>query len=113
MSISKSRGNPKTKLTISVDKEILEQAKKVSKKKHVPLSGAIENFLEFFTKPEVYCFKCGEKFSSNDAELCPKCGWMICPKCKVCRCGLDEGTAIAVFHMRRVYEDLLSGRVKR
>lgn len=112
MSISKSKKDPKTKLTVSVDKEVLKQAKKVSKEKRVPLSGAIENFLKFFTKPDVYCFKCGERFSSGDAKLCPKCGWMICPKCKVCRCGLDEETAIAVFHMRRVYEELLSGRVK-
>ena len=112
MSISKSKKDPKKKLTVSVDEEVLKQAKKVSKEKRVKLSSAIENFLKFFTRPKVYCFKCGEKFSSDDAELCPKCGWMICPKCKVCRCGLDEETAIAVFHMRRVYEDLLSGRVK-
>jgi len=112
MNISKSNKDPKTKLTVSVDKEVLEQAKKVSKEKHVPLSGAIENFLKFFNKPEVYCFKCGERFSSDDAKLCPKCGWMICPKCKTCRCGLSEETAVAVFHMRRTYEDLLVGRVK-
>jgi len=112
MNISRSKRDPKTKLTISVDKEVLKQAKKVSKGKHVPLSGAIENFLKFFTKPEVYCFQCGEKFSSDKVQLCPKCGWMICPNCKICRCGLDESTAIAVFHMRKVYEDLLAGRVK-
>lgn len=102
----------KTKLTVTVDKSVLDEAKKVSREKHVSLSGAIENFLKFFTRPEVYCFKCGEKFSSIDAKLCPKCGWLVCPKCNVCRCGLDEDTAVAVFHMRRVYEDLLAGRVK-
>jgi len=106
------KADPKVKLTITVDKNVLDEAKKVSEKKRVPLSGAIENFLEFFSNPGVYCFKCGERFSSTDAELCPKCGWMICPKCKVCRCGLSEETAVAVFHMRRVYEDLLAGRVK-
>ena len=104
--------NIKTKLTLTIDKGVLEKAKNVAKKKRIPLSRLIENFLDFFAMPEVYCFKCGEKFSSNEAELCPKCGWMICPKCKVCRCGLDDETAVAVFHMRRVYEDLLSGRVK-
>lgn len=113
MNTSKSKKDRKTKLTISIDKKLLQQAKEVSKEKHIPLSGAIENFLKFFTKPEVYCFKCGELFSSEGSELCPKCGWLICPKCKVCRCGLDEDTAIAVFHMRRVYEDILSGRVKK
>jgi len=109
MNIPKSR---KTKLTITVDKDALSDAKKESERKRIPISRLIENFLKFFAKPEVYCFKCGERFSSIEAELCPKCGWMICPKCKVCRCGLSEETAVAVFHMRRVYEDLLSGRVK-
>jgi len=104
--------DPKVKLTITVDQDILRKAKDISSEKHVPLSRAIENFLRFFSNPEVYCFKCGEKFSVSDAELCPKCGWMVCPKCGVCRCGLSEETAVAVFHMRRVYEDLLVGRVK-
>lgn len=102
----------KTKLTLTVDKNIVEEAKKVAEQKRIPISRLIENFLDFFAKPEVYCFKCGEKFSSIDAKLCPKCGWLVCPECNVCRCGLDEDTAVAVFHMRRVYEDLLAGRVK-
>ena len=104
---------PKTKLTLTVDKSVVERAKKVAEQKRIPMSRLVEHFLDFFAKPEVYCFKCGEKFSSVEAELCPKCGWMICPKCNVCRCGLNEETAVAVFHMRRVYEDLLAGRVKQ
>jgi hypothetical protein len=104
--------NPKIKLTITVDERVLSEAKRVAEEKRIPISGLIEKFLDFFAKPEVYCFKCGEKFSSVEAELCAKCGWMVCPKCKICRCGLSEETAIAVFHMRRVYEDLLAGRVK-
>lgn len=102
----------KTKLTVTVDKGILDKVKKVAKEKGITISRAIGNFLDFFTNPEVYCFKCGEKFGSIDAELCPKCGWIVCPKCNACRCGLDEDTAVAIFHMRRVYEDLLAGRVK-
>ena len=102
----------KTKLTLTVDKNIVEKAKKVAEQKRIPISRLVENFLDFFAKPEVYCFKCGEKLSSVEAKLCPKCGWMICPKCEVCRCGLSDETAVAVFHMRRVYEDLLAGRVK-
>ena len=105
--------NIKTKLTLTVDKNIVEKAKKVAEQKRIPISRLIENFLDFFAKPEVYCFKCGEKFNSVEAELCPKCGWMICPKCNVCRCGLNEETAVAVFYMRKVYEDLLAGRVKQ
>lgn len=103
---------PKAKLTLSIDKAALDRAKTIAEVKHVPLSRAVENFLEFFAKPEVYCFKCGVKFNSYDAELCPKCGWLVCPSCEVCRCGLDEDAAVAVFHMRRVFEDLLVGRVK-
>ena len=107
-----STPSTKTKLTLTVDRNVLHEAKKVAEQKRIPISQLVENFLDFFAKPEVYCFECGEKFSSVKADLCPKCGWMICPKCKVCRCGLKDETAVAVFHMRRVYEDLLSGRVK-
>ena len=102
----------KTKLTLTVDKDIVEKAKKVAEQKRIPISRLIENFLDFFANPQVYCFKCGEKFNSAEGELCPKCGWMVCPNCKVCRCGLGDETAVSVFHMRRVYEDLLAGRVK-
>jgi len=102
----------KIKLTLTVDKDILDIAKKVAEQKRIPISRLIENFLKFFAKPEVYCFKCGEKFEAEKAKLCPKCGWLVCPHCGVCRCGLNEETAVAVFHMRRTYEDLLAGRVK-
>ena len=102
----------KARFTITVDRDVLEKAKKLAEEKHIPVSGLIENFLDFFGDPKVYCFKCGEGFYSSDSELCPKCGWMKCSKCGVCRCDLDEDVAVAVFHMRRVYEDLLIGRVK-
>jgi hypothetical protein len=102
----------KAKLTLSIDRKILNKAKKTADQKHVPLSRAIENFLDFFSNPRVYCIKCGDRFDSSSARLCPKCGWMICPKCKSCRCGLDDSVAVAVFQMRRVYEELLTGRVK-
>ena len=107
-----SRTDPKAKLTLSIEGEVLNRAKLMSDEKHIPLSRLVENFLRFFNEPHVYCFKCGEKFASDDAEFCPRCGWMKCPSCGVCRCELDDETAIAIFHMRRVYEDLLAGRVK-
>lgn len=110
--IRMNKDDPKVKLTITVDREILSEAKKVAEEKRVPVSRLVENFLKFFANPEVYCFKCGKRFSSSYADLCPKCGWMICPECGGCRCGLDEKTAIAIFHMRRSLEDLLVGRVK-
>lgn len=102
----------KTKLTLSIDREVLSKAKKAADGKHVPLSRAVENFLGFFAQPKVYCFNCGNEIDSEKFKVCPKCGWLICPDCRSCRCDLDEKTAVAVFHMRRVYEDLLTGRVK-
>lgn len=111
--MSMNKSDPKARLTVTIEEDIYQKAKEKAKRKRIPISRLIENFLTFFVKPEVYCFKCGEKFSSDKAKLCPKCGWMICPKCKACRCGLSEETAIAVFHMRRVYEELLVGRVKQ
>lgn len=110
--IRMSKENPKVKLTITIDKKILDSVKKVSEQKHVPLSGAIENFLEFFMNPYVYCFKCGKKFTSKEAKVCTNCGWMICPHCNACGCALSEETLRVAFYMRRTYEDLLIGRVK-
>jgi len=102
----------KTKLTISVDKRLLQEAKAEAAKKHIPVSGLIENFLEFLVRPRVFCFKCGEQFKASDAEVCPKCGWLICEKCKVCKCGLGEEASVTAYHMRKVYEHLLGGRLK-
>jgi hypothetical protein len=102
----------KVKLTITVDDAILRDAKRVATEKRMPISRAIEGFLQFYSKPEVYCFKCGEKINANETAICPRCGWMACPKCGVCRCTLSEEAAVAVYHMRRVFEELLGGRVK-
>jgi len=109
MSVSK---DPKTKLTVSIDENVLKDAKKIVSEKRIPVSRLIENYLKFLAKPEVYCFKCGEKFSVNKAEVCAKCGWIICTKCKACRCSLSEESAEVAYHMRKVYEDLLGGRIK-
>jgi len=102
----------KKKLTITIDAEILDKARKAAEGKNIPLSRLIENFLSFFAEPYVYCFSCGEKFYVKDAKVCPKCGWLICPYCKACRCGLSEDIAVSIFYMRKVYEDLLVGRLK-
>ncbi|HID42524.1 MAG TPA: hypothetical protein EYP30_01905 [Archaeoglobaceae archaeon] len=103
----------KERLTVTIDRSILEEAKEKARKKSLPVSRLIENFLTFFINPRIYCFKCGKKFSVSEAKLCPNCEWMICPECKACRCGLSEESIIAVYHMRRVYEDLLIGRIKQ
>lgn len=103
----------RVKLTITLNGTVLSKAKIVADQKHIPLSRLIENFLQFVVNPYVYCFKCGERFDSSEAKICVKCSWMICPKCGACGCGLPEETVTAVFHMRRVYEDLLAGKVKK
>lgn len=101
------------KLDLTIPEDVKQKAKKAAAEKGISLSKMVENFLEFFINPSVYCFKCGERFSVEKAELCPKCEWLKCPKCGICRCDLEEDAAIAVNHMRKVYEDLLSGRVKK
>ena len=55
----------KTKLTVSIDKKLLLEAKAEADKKHIPVSRLIGNFLEFFVRPYVYCFKCGEEFKTT------------------------------------------------
>lgn len=103
--------NRRVKLTLTIDKSILAEAKKVSEEKNIPLSRVVENFLKFFADPEVYCFKCGTKFKVKEAKVCPKCGWLICPKCGACRCSLSDEVAESIYYMRKVYEDLLIGRI--
>lgn len=102
----------RTKLTLNIDKDILKDAKKVSEDKNTPLSRMVETYLKFVTDPLIWCFKCGEKFRANSADVCPKCSYLMCTKCEACGCKLDEQTAIAVFQMRKVYEHLLGGRLK-
>ncbi len=104
--------DPRTKLTLSVDSEIVRRAKEIARKKKTPLSRLVENYFQFLGNPELYCFNCGEKFEAKASKVCPKCGWLIHAGCGSCRCTLDEETASAIYHMRKVYEDLLGGRVE-
>ncbi|MEM3737245.1 MAG: hypothetical protein QXJ75_04065 [Candidatus Bathyarchaeia archaeon] len=102
----------KVKLTITVDGAVLRSAEKVAAERRTPLSRAVESFLLFYSKIKVYCFKCGEKINIAEAMVCPSCGWVACPSCESCRCALGEDAAVAVYHIRRTYEELLSWRVK-
>ena len=102
----------KIKLTLSISPEILDKVKRITENQGVPLSRMVENFFLFLIERKVYCFKCGQSFSMVSTELCPKCGWGVCPECSICRCSLSDETAEAVFHMRKVYEDLVGGRLK-
>lgn len=102
----------KSRLTITLDKDLHTKSKKICKERHIKLSGVIENFLEYFANPYVYCFKCGEKFSTHNGEVCPKCTWIRCPACNTCGCELSEDVSKAIYPMRKVYEDLLQGRLK-
>ena len=76
------------------------------------MSRLVEKYFDFLTKREVYCFECGKKFSAKDTKTCPKCGWMKCPECGACGCELSDEVKSAAFQMRKVYEDLIGGRVK-
>ena len=102
----------KHKLTVTIDADVLNKAKKVAQQKNIPLSRIIENFLDFFSNPYVYCFRCGKRFDIESANICIRCSCMKCPQCGTCGCNLSEETAKAIFEMRRVYEDLLGGKVK-
>jgi len=99
-------------LTLSIDGSILQRAKEIAQKKGIPLSRLVENYFKFLSEPEVYCFNCGGKFSAKTSEVCPKCGWLIHDNCGECRCAVDEETASALFYMRKVYENLLGGKVE-
>jgi hypothetical protein len=102
----------KGKLTLSIDKSILKDVKNVCENKNIPISRMVETYLRFVSDPNLWCFRCGEEFASSKAQVCPKCSYIICTKCRACGCKLDKETSIAVFHMRRVYEHLLGGRIK-
>ncbi len=104
--------DPKVKLTVTVEESILDAAKRASTIKRIPLSRLIEGYLNWMADPQVYCFKCGERFTSSNATVCHQCGWLQCVKCKACRCALNDETAEALFHMRQTFEDLLGGRLK-
>ena len=102
----------RVKLTVTIDANVLEKAKALAEQKGVPLSRLVEKLLSFFASPYVYCFSCGAKFEVEKASVCTKCGWLLCPHCGACRCSLSDEVASAVYHMRKVYEDLLLGRLK-
>jgi hypothetical protein len=102
----------KAKLTLSIDKKLLEEAKLEAGRRHTSLSGLIENYLEFLVTPYVYCFKCGERLDSRRAKQCPKCEYLVCSKCQTCKCSLSEESAVVANQMRRVYEELRGGRLK-
>jgi len=102
----------KAKLTLSIKREVVLKAKERASMRGTRLSNLVENFLTFYIDPWLYCFHCGVKFYVSEAEVCPKCGWLICPHCRGCGCGLDEKTIVGLYYMRKVYEDLLLGKLK-
>jgi hypothetical protein len=101
----------KTRVTLSIDPEILKKAKSKAGEERLHLSNLVENYLDFFVDPYVYCFHCGEQFQLESGEECPVCTFAKCPHCEKCRC--DEASNDEVmYHMRKVYEDLLKRRIK-
>jgi hypothetical protein len=102
----------KSKLTLTIDSELLKRVKERCEFKHLSISGIVENYFEFFINPHLYCFNCGEKFTTYAETVCPKCSWIICPTCGKCGCNLSDDVVKTAYYMRKVYEDLLLGRVK-
>ena len=102
----------KKKLTLSVDSKLVELAKEKSVKMGISISRLVENALSYYVQPTVYCFKCGKKFNVNSSEICPKCGWYICPHCGACACKLgEEGTKVAFYMRKTLREIFLSDEV--
>lgn len=102
----------KIKITLNIDKNVIKKSEKILDEKNIPRSRAVESFLRYLADPHLYCFSCGEKFFVSDASVCSKCSFVKCVKCKSCSCKLTKNTSAAVFQMRRVYEDLVGGRIK-
>lgn len=100
----------KSRITLSIDPEILEKAKQKAVEERLHISNLVENYLEFFTDPYVYCFHCGIKFSVEHGEECPVCTFTKCPTCGKCRCD-EVPNEEAIYHMRKVYEDLIKRRI--
>ena len=99
----------KTKLTLSINVKVRDDAQTVVDELNLTLSGLVENFLKFIIKPHIWCFKCGEKFCILNVDTCSKCGYPICNQCSACRCRLSDETAVAVFHTSKKYHELLGG----
>ncbi len=104
-------GNKRTKLTLTVDYQLLEDTKRLSKEKGIPLSHLVEKYFEFLVRRPVYCFSCGKRFEASNAEVHSECGWILCPFCKACRCTLGDKEASVAFNLRKTFEDLTIGRV--
>lgn len=102
----------KIKVTLNIAEDVIKKSEKVLEQKNIPRSRAVESYLQYVGDPYVYCFSCGEKFFVSKADICSKCSFVKCTKCKKCSCNLSKETSNAVFHMRKVYEDLIGGRVK-
>jgi Family of unknown function (DUF6364) len=99
----------KTKLTLSINEKVRNDVQAVVDERNLTLSRLVENFLKFIIKPNIWCFKCGEKFCIQDVDKCPKCSYLICSLCSACRCMLSDETAVAVFHTNKIYQQLLGG----
>lgn len=101
----------KARITLSIDSKILVKAKQKAEEERLHISNLVENYLEFFVDPHVYCFHCGIKFNLKQGEECPVCTFAKCPTCGKCRCD-ETSNEEAIYYMRKVYEDLIKRRIK-
>ena len=98
-------------MTLSVDAELYGEAKALAQERGVAISRLVELYLDFLVHRKLNCFSCGAGFSSHEASVCPRCGWLKCPDCQSCRCSLDEPAGEVAFHLRRTLEDLVGERI--
>ena len=65
-------GDRRAKLTLSIDEEVLKEAKVAAEERRIPLSRLVETYLRFLAETEVYCFSCGEKFRVQQRMFTPR-----------------------------------------
>jgi len=101
-------GVSKKKLTLTISGNVLARAKEKAKNLGLSLSRIVENALDYFSEPKVYCFSCGFRFSAGEADICPRCGWYKCPSCGACACVLGEEGVRVAFYMRKTLMEIFS-----
>lgn len=97
----------KANATFSIDREVLEDARKMARNKGYNLSFLVEKYLSRVVTPELVCFGCGRVFQAPKGTLCPNCHWLRCPFCKKCACDYDENTRRLLLRAKGAYEELL------
>ena len=57
--MSMNKSDPKIRLTVTVDEKVLVKAKDEARRKQIPLSRVVENFLKFLSRKLNYALNVG------------------------------------------------------